>query len=59
MIAIESGIRDNSKLEKVTKIPLIIQVITALKRNELITDTNELTEQGEIIATLLSLIPDI
>ncbi|WP_457558035.1 hypothetical protein [Candidatus Harpocratesius sp.] len=59
LIAIESGIYDNNKLEKVTKIPLIIPVITALKRHELITDTNELTEQGEIIATLLTLIPDI
>ncbi|RLI63793.1 MAG: hypothetical protein DRO88_09000 [Promethearchaeia archaeon] len=59
LIAIGKGIRDNAKIEKETKIPLIIPVLTALQRMELVTENNDLTEQGEIITTLLSLIPDI
>ncbi|QEE16527.1 carbohydrate porin [Promethearchaeum syntrophicum] len=55
----KSGPLSEKHLKKNTKIAIVVPIITSLLSKELINEGNSLTEMGEVIATLLNLMPDI
>ena len=56
---LQQGAKSEKELKKVTGIPVIIPIITALTQLEFITNELEFTPQGEIIATLLNMVPNL
>jgi len=58
LLQISEGNRDKIKIKKIIKGSDIELLITELKQVELIRDSLELTESGDVIATLMSLIPE-
>lgn len=56
---IQNGVKTEKELLKATNIPVIIPVITKLEHFELVTNDLQLTPNGEIIATLLNMIPNL
>ncbi len=55
----KNGPQDEKHLKKMTKIAVVVPIITSLHSKEMINEENSLTEIGEVIATLLNLMPDI
>ncbi|MHA1766124.1 MAG: hypothetical protein ACTSVK_07665, partial [Promethearchaeota archaeon] len=55
----KKGPLDEKHLKKNTKIAIVVPILTSLRSKEMIKEDNNLTEIGEVIATLLNLIPDI
>ncbi len=55
----KNGPLDEKHLKKNTKIAIVVPIITSLHSKEMINEDNSLTEIGEVIATLLNLMPDI
>lgn len=56
---IEEGIKNQKDLENKTKILVVIPSILRLQQLELIDEHLNLTENGEIIVTLINMIPDL
>ncbi|MHA1510424.1 MAG: hypothetical protein ACTSRX_01745, partial [Promethearchaeota archaeon] len=54
-----SGPVGEKHLKRNTKIAVVVPIITSLHSKEMINEDNSLTEIGEVIATLLNLMPDI
>jgi hypothetical protein len=54
-----NGQQDEKQLKKNTKIGIVVPILTSLIAKEFIDEDNILTEIGEVIATLLNLMPDI
>ena len=59
LVEITKGSISTRKIEKATGIMSVIPILAKLHRKELINQDNSLTEQGEILATLINLIPEL
>ena len=56
---IETGIKTQKELQNKTKIAVVIPSILKLQQLELIDEELNLTENGEVIVTLINMIPDL